>query len=304
MTNFYLYAFIFVSLLFSGCTAEDISMDDSGPHLRKDSLRLLCIGSSYSLDGTIFLPQLMEDNGIHTNTYGIYCAMYAGASLDYWHDIYTNDKEIEYLYRMGGRMLLPERKWTLKELLHEHWDVVVLQQSSNLSGNYSSYEPYLKEMVDAVRKESSNKHVVLAWHLLWSHDESFYKGPYEYYGWRSIAETTRIVQNDYGFDFIIPAGTAIQNARNSALNDELQLTRDGSHIANGMGHYILGMTWFETFCKPVYGKSCLVRKPSETLRNIDTVKDTYYPITDQNYPLAQKCVEEALRQPFEIMKQP
>lgn len=39
-------------------------MDDSGPHLRKDSLRLLCIGSSYSLDGTIFLPQLMEDNGM------------------------------------------------------------------------------------------------------------------------------------------------------------------------------------------------------------------------------------------------
>lgn len=288
-----------------GCSEHDETEMEDIPEVvqPKDTLRLLCIGSSYSLDGAIFMPQLMQDHGIHRNTYSIYVAMYAGASLQYWYDRYVNDKPIEYLYLIGGGLLLPEREWTVKEILKEHWDVVVLQNSSNDSGNYSAYEPYLSVLFNAVRNESANKDVKIAWHLVWSHDDSFYRGPYEYYGWRSIAETARIIHNDYRFDYIIPTGTAIQNARNTVLNDELQLTRDGSHIANGMGHYITGMTWFETFCNPFYGKSCLNDAPSQVLRNIDTTKEINYPITDSNYTIAQECVRKAVLRPFDLTEQ-
>src|SRR5690606_37406433 len=46
-----------------------------------------------------------------------------------------------------------------------------------------------------------------------------------------------------GMDMVIPAGTAIQNARTSYLGD--RFTRDGYHLSLGAGRFTAAATWFE-----------------------------------------------------------
>src|SRR5690554_6809134 len=50
-----------------------------------------------------------------------------------------------------------------------------------------------------------------------------------------------VILPDEAFDFLIPAGTAIQNVRTSFIGDVL--TRDGYHLSIPLGRYIAGMTW-------------------------------------------------------------
>src|SRR5699024_3459096 len=54
--------------------------------------------------------------------------------------------------------------------------------------------------------------------------------------------------SDVDFDFIIPSGTAIQNARTDdyMLNIDDELTRDGYHLGD-TGMYIAGLAFFKTF---------------------------------------------------------
>ena len=57
---------------------------------------------------------------------------------------------------------------------------------------------------------------------------------------KSTIETK--VLTDTRIDGVIPAGTAIQNARTSYLGDTL--TRDGYHMSNIHGRWITACTWF------------------------------------------------------------
>lgn len=280
-------------------TADTIS---PGLKFPTDTLRLLCIGNSYSLDGTICLPQMLEDAGVSRHKYGIYCAMYAGASLEYWYDYLVNDKEVPYVYHMGGTLTLPDTTWTVKTLLHEPWDVIVLQQYSNISDEYDTFTPYIGTLVDAIRKESSNKDILIAWHMTWSHSPAFYSKPYCEEGWQDIADATERLCEEYDIPIVIPVGTAIQNARSTSINDDMELTREGTHIANGVGHYIAGITWFETFCRPVFGVSSLDAPPSPKVRAINADKTPFYAITDDNYAICQQCAYDALRSPYRLTK--
>ncbi len=279
---------------------ESISID---PLLqKKDTMRLLCIGNSYSLDGTICLPQLMVDMGISTKTFGIYCAMYAGASLEYWYNNLVNNDTIKYIYRMGGSITLSEKNRTLRDLLHEQWDVIVLQQYSDDSDKYETHVPYIGILKEVIQHECPNKDLVIAWHLTWSHASNFERGPYSEKGWEGIAECTNRITNNYGIKTIIPVGTAIQNARSCDLNDDMEITRGGSHLSYGVGHYIAGLAWFETLCRPIYGISCIGSIPSESMKRIDATKTPFYSITEENYLKCQECVSKAIEKPFSIAK--
>ena len=122
-------------------------------NLQEEHFNILFIGNSYSLDASAYLPRLLVDMGVAENEYCVYCAVQAGASLDYWWKVYQQGEEIENLCQMGGTKLA-DHAWTLAELLHEPWDVVVLQQASAQSNQLKSYRPYLQNMVDMIRRES------------------------------------------------------------------------------------------------------------------------------------------------------
>ena len=274
---------------------------------RDTTLRVLCIGNSFSLDGSTLLPQLLVDAGVSTRKFQIYAAVYAGASLEYWDNMRATDAPIPYIYNMGGSLFrLENKQWTLRTLLqNQPWDVVVIQQASPKSNLHNSYQPYMSRLNEYIHQECLNKQVRVAWQLTWSYPETATSGPIDEEGWREIAMIANQKCHDVGISTIIPSGTAIQNARTTSLGqDSNALTRDGLHLTLGVGRYIAAMSWYESICRPIFGKSIIGTPVSKAIKDCDRGKEGFQEVTDENYSTCQQCVQEAVSDPLHLMTDP
>lgn len=272
------------------------------------SLRMLCIGNSFSLDGTAYLGEMMVDAGIPTDSFGIYCAVKAGASLEYWWQQYKRDAPIEEFLYMGGRLHTSidatgsshPGKVTLREVLREPWDVIVVQQCVALSDQPDTFEPYLTSLIQAIRQECPRgKEVTIAWQMVWSKGEASAGGPHGEAGWKRIVETARSACDQAGITTIIPTGTAIQNARlRQAFAHTDALTRDGLHLLYGVGRYLAALTWYETICRPIFALPAPL--PSGKIQEMDAAKSPAEPVTGENYALCHRCALDAVSHPFDL----
>ena len=98
----------------------------------------------------------------------------------------------------------------------------------------------------------------------------------------SILGAAKQALKDAPIDILVPAGTAIQNARTSSMGDNLN--RDGYHLQLVYGRYTAACAWFEAiFKKSVVGNG-------------------YAPegITLQQKSIAQKAAHYAVKHPFVI----
>ena len=282
-----------------------LAQTDDAP--RDTTLRVLCIGNSFSLDGSTLLPQLLVDAGVSTRKFQIYAAVYAGASLEYWDNMRASDAPLPYIYNMGGSLFkLENKQWTLRTLLqNQPWDVVVIQQASPQSNKPNSYQPYISRLNEYIHQECLNKQVRVAWQLTWSYPETATSGPIDEEGWREIAMIANQKCHDAGISTIIPSGTAIQNARTTSLGqDSNALTRDGLHLTLGVGRYIAAMSWYESICRPIFGKSIIGTPVSKVIKDYDRGKEGFQEVTDENYSICQQCVLEAVSDPLHLMTDP
>ena len=87
-------------------------------------------------------------------------------------------------------------------------------------------------------------------------------------------------------DFVIPVGTAIQNARSSYMGDTL--TRDYKHLTYGIGRYLASMTVAASLGYPV-----------ETISSMDL----YEAASSLHLPLLKSSVRAALENPFALSSQ-
>ena len=282
-----------------------LAQTDDAP--RDTTLRVLSIGNSFSIDANLILPQVVVDAGVPRDNFVLYATIYAGASLEYWDNMYTTDTPLPYVHYMGGKLLrLEDKEWTLRTLLQSQpWDVVVIQQASALSTNHKSFQPYMNRMIEYIRQDCPNKHVRIGWQLTWSYPQTATSGPVYEEGWRKIAMIANQKCHDAGIDFIIPSGTAIQNARTTELGENSNgITRDGLHLSFGVGVYIAAMTWYESIFRPIYGKSIIGVPVSQAIKDCDRGKEGFQEITDENYLICQQCVKEAVSDPLHLMTDP
>ena len=282
-----------------------LAQTDDAP--RDTTLRVLSIGNSFSIDANLILPQVVVDAGVPRDNFVLYATIYAGASLEYWDNMYTTDTPLPYVHYMGGKLLrLEDKEWTLRTLLQSQpWDVVVIQQASALSTNHKSFQPYMNRMIEYIRQDCPNKHVRIGWQLTWSYPQTATSGPVYEEGWRKIAMIANQKCHDAGIDFIIPSGTAIQNARTTELGENSNgITRDGLHLSFGVGVYIAAMTWYESIFRPIYGKSIIGVPVSKAIKDCDRGKEGFQEITDENYLICQQCVKEAVSDPLHLMTDP
>ncbi|MDY4459951.1 MAG: DUF4886 domain-containing protein [Alloprevotella sp.] len=282
-----------------------LAQTDDAP--RDTTLRVLSIGNSFSIDANLILPQVVVDAGVPRDNFVLYATIYAGASLEYWDNMYTTDTPLPYVHYMGGKLLrLEDKEWTLRTLLQSQpWDVVVIQQASALSTNHKSFQPYMNRMIEYIRQDCPNKHVRIGWQLTWSYPQTATSGPVYEEGWRKIAMIANQKCHDAGIDFIIPSGTAIQNARTTELGENSNgITRDGLHLSFGVGVYIAAMTWYESIFRPIYGKSIIGVPVSQAIKDCDRGKEGFQEITDENYLICQQCVKEAISDPLHLMTDP
>lgn len=233
----------------------------TGALAQNDTIRILAIGNSFSEDAVEdHLYPLAKEEGITL----IIGDMYKGRCSIERHVRNLREDIAEYKYRKidASGTKTETIDYTLKQALaDEEWDYVSFQQSSPNSGFPETYD-LLPELVEYV-KERVPADAVLMFHQTWAFSKD---SPHkEYYRYDNdqmkmynaiVATVGQVIPEISDIQFIIPCGTAIQNARTSILGDDL--TRDGHHLSRPHGRYVASCTWLQAVLgkNPVGNKYC------------------------------------------------
>lgn len=284
------------TLLFSGCSTEmpiDPSYDTLGNNMEyldelymsklpRDTISVLAIGNSFAQDA---LYDFFFDICKNLNTdVAVGVLHIPSASLDmHLHNAITDSAAYDFrVQNIDGSLYINPHCPISKAMKHTNWDYVTLQQVSIHSGIYETYNQSLPDLFDFVKSHTKDE-VKIGWHQTWAYDKEHI--PIEYnneqeYMYECIMQASLQVMKDYDFDFIVPCGTAIQNARTSIIGDNLN--RDGNHL-NLMGKYIAACVWVESIIhRSVVGNKIIADNSKETTR------------------IAQIAAHNAAARPFEV----
>ncbi len=262
----------------------------------KNVLKVLSIGNSFSNNALTYFYEIAKSAGYDEVVLGV---AYIGGCTLQTHMSQYNGNKTGYEYRKnttGAWVVSPS--YDLKSIIKdERWDYITLQQGSSASGQADTFEPYLEQLIKAVNDNKTNSKAKFLWHTTWTFTSAYKRDTqYETLYNKDQMKMYNAIINTFNskvkpyitsgvIEYEIPAGTAIQNAR-EAYGDESLFSSDGLHL-NNTGNYIAGLTWFEK----ITGKS------------IDTV--TYIPaITGikEQLDVIKTSVKNALKNPTSVTK--
>ena len=236
-------------------------------------MKILSIGNSFSQDAHNLLHTIAEQNGKDIQTVNL-CI--GGCSLKTHHHNLVNNLENHFLERNGGE---GERRIGIREALKmDDFDVVTLQQVSELGGIFDSFFPYVTVLTEEIRAAQPNAKLYL--HQTWGYEIDSGHPGFDNYDrdqkkmFLSIKETCLKVA-DLINAAIIPTGDTIQYLRENVKefdykNGGLSLCRDSFHLSLDYGRYAAAVTWYYT---------------------LTGEKPKVYPLNDMSPQLMQKIVD-------------
>ena len=275
---------------------KDVSFilsEDNVINLEHD-LRVLVMGNSYALDATAYLDELVKAAHINSDQLGVYIGVFNGGGLEEWVKRYKFGPGTTLNKMAGSVNMITEG--SVKDLLSQTWDVIVILQSSDKSYDWDSFEQSLPELLDIIKSNCPNEDVIIGYQLPWGHTES--SAIEELAG--NIDCAIKMMEK-YEVKLMIPVGVAVQNARNTSLNTPLYLTRDNWHLCMGVGRYVAACTFFESVISPMVHISVLGNTATHSLSDDERNKYTGSVAVDiYNRFLCQKCAYYAVKNPLQV----
>ncbi|MBE7080649.1 MAG: DUF4886 domain-containing protein [Clostridiales bacterium] len=232
---------------------------------KRQTLKLLMIGNSFSQDTVNWLPQIASSLGFQSQDIVIGNLVIGGCTLaTHYANSQSNAAEYEFTYYQNGVWVNGSNgpKQTMEYgIRFTNWDFISLQQQSGNSGNPDSYNSDLTGLVKYVQSRATNTNMKLVWNMTWAYPSSsnWFGGLYsnsQANMYNAIVSTVqaKIVPNEE-FRLISPAGTAIQNGRTSYIGDDYtgddvnklnEWNRDGAHLSVYEGRFMSSLTMFCT----------------------------------------------------------
>lgn len=232
---------------------------------KRQTLKLLMIGNSFSQDTVNWLPQIASSLGFQSQDIVIGNLVIGGCTLaTHYANSQSNAAEYEFTYYQNGVWVDGSKgpKQTMEYgIRFTNWDFISLQQQSGNSGNPDSYNSDLTGLVKYVQSRATNTNMKLVWNMTWAYPSSsnWFGGLYsnsQANMYNAIVSTVqaKIVPNEE-FRLISPAGTAIQNGRTSYIGDDYtgddvnklnEWNRDGAHLSVYEGRFMSSLTMFCT----------------------------------------------------------
>lgn len=261
-------------------------------------LDILFIGNSFAIDTSTALPEILNCLGMsNVNVYVLYKG---GCSMKEHYNYYKSGEKVYelYQYNIRGETKLETATSINNVMSRFPYDVVIFQQYSLESGDYTTYEPYLSKIIQAYNINKISPRTTFAFNMTWAYSSKHknitkYKTPLNMY--KKICESVKRMKAASGIDVIIPGGTAVQNARSiGSLITDNEFTRDNQHIDYYMGRYLLACTFFESIIAPCTGRN---------LRDDYTIygkNGTSNQVNNSNRRTLQNCARLAVANNFEV----
>lgn len=274
-------------------------------------VRVLSVGNSFSRDAFSYVPFVIEELVPGADVeFGI--LYIGGCTLQRHYENLVGEKpayEFDYYITKTGKWTM-ERDYSIqKGISLQDWDIVIFQQQSAASRYYDTYQPYLNELLDYLKV--AKPFATPAWLLTQAYGTG-HKPLGEMSSdemWARVNASSEQVVNETGVKLLIPAGTAIQNARYTML-DRLgktkHLVNDGYHIQEGIPALIEALVTAEVVMGH-YGVDVDVEKSRleitpEWRRERRTPQPNGEPeeATEEEYRIARQCAKWALQSPWQI----
>lgn len=249
-------------------------------------MKMLSIGNSFSQDALAYFHDIALSQGFEVEVWHLHIG---GCSLERHYNNMMGDM-CAYTFELNGQY---QSMASLSSIIEkEQFDIVTIQQASHFSGLYSSYHPYIDELVAYLRKHQPN--AKLFWHKTWAYEKDSSHQGFASYGksqenmYTAICKVAEKIADEMKFDGIIPSGDVVQTLRKTPefnYPQEPSMCRDGFHMHLLYGRYAVASTWFETLLGGDIKKSDYL-PPEEkvgalgngALHRIEVIKDTVHEI--------------------------
>ena len=260
----------------------------------KTEIKILMIGNSYAVHASNMLGDILKKHGFKKVTIGV---LHAGScSIDTHRLNFLKNSPVYDYYKFDGYSWNITKEYKgINALTEEAWDLISMQQVSGDSGRPETYAN-LQWMIDKVNEKKTNPDAIFAWHMTWSYEEPCTFNPdgfAKYYESSSrkmfelITKTTQETVLPKGvFTYLIPTGTAIENARTTSYGQAFN--SDTAHL-NSLGKFVAGYTWL----------AALTGEPVTEFK----YKPSDVKLTDAQKAELLWAINAAVEKPFEVSAQ-
>jgi hypothetical protein len=239
---------IFVSILRSNAA-------DTNGLVHRDNVKLLTIGNSFADNAMEILPEFANAGGkqitiLKANLGGHSLAQHV-SYLEAFEKDPTDPKGHPYKQLRDPRSH-EKKDFSLREALEsEDWDIVTIQQVSNLSFKPETYQPYAGILINYIHKYAP--HAVILIHETWAYPDDYFAkfkadGLDQKTMYAGLKTAYQKLADETGLR-IIPVGEAFQNARSQPMPFSLNVT--GDKHANVKGKYLAAAVFYEM----IFGKN-------------------------------------------------
>ncbi len=268
----------------------------------KKPIRILSIGHSFSKDAMQeYLWTLLTEAGYDYVVLGILFTPSCSISEQWdrmqgtaFHDSYAKTNTTT------GKWVEQEDKGIASAIKDEDWDIITMQPDPDYGAEIPGWEhgdyDHLMDCINWINARKTNKNARLMYHMTWSFASDCRIWCFKPFNYDSVAQYNAFVDSTQKyviptgkFSKIIPAGTAIQNARETRLGDVFNMpgnfdpSADGYHL-NDRGDYVAALTWYAT----ITGKSATTAWCPEKYK--------------ADFKTMATAVDQAIAQPYKITK--
>ena len=202
-------------------------------------MNVLSIGNSFSTDAQRYLHSIAKADGCEINSFNLFIG---GCSLErHYKNMVSGERA--YTLEMNGQdtgfnVSLGEA------LLNRCWDVITVQQVSQESPFYDTYQPYLDKLIEYVRELAPKAKIAV--HQTWAYEQGSERlnNELKYNDYKEmlsdIVDSYKKAADRISADYVIPSGEVFDAMLENGIE---KVHRDTFHASLGFGRYSLGLTW-------------------------------------------------------------
>lgn len=284
-----------------------------------ETLSILFIGNSFTLDATEHLPGILDAAGIKNVT--LERAYHGAQTLSKYYAGFSTKVAHRNSWKSGetgwqGGTNYNTYDTTLDEFFDGvSYDIIVLQEATGSTDSYAGISASTsatgiaatKNMIKKVCDKQPGKRPYIVYMMTQAQTSGYPSSATEihtYFGgdqikmYESIVDHAKAVMEQCEVDKLVATGTMLQNLRTSAINTDKtrDMTRgDGKHMDQGISRYGAACTVFESIIGPRVGKNM----DGNSYRFVST-SSLATTVSDANAPYALQAARYAIEKPYEI----